>query len=966
MDWNGKWIWLDGESSSQNFWLCARKTFQVLEELGLATLNITADSRYVVWINGERIGQGPIRSWPFAYHYDTYDVTERLKPGDNVIAILGLHYGVGTFQYITNPGGLLAQLEIKSADGNTQTISTDGSWRVMENPAYDRRTPRISCQQAWVEHFDARLEPEGWQDVGFDDSGWKQAVEVGPVGCEPWTNLVERPIPFLTEEPMHPVSVLSSRLVSPPDQLWAMNLRPNLLPGDLDANSRPLCGFFATTVKVEQKTQVTLKYQAGQVRGKLRVNGKDTERKPDHFSRWGGGRTVTFTLDPGENLLLWDVTGHYHEWSTSFPIDSSVILEPAAPLVKDARFITLGPFQSNSDPDFSAIWNAKSTKDLEPFAHHAKPVSTDHEYSAHVFDLIAAAKPVSGQPQIDDMDALCSANDNVTTIHPAPDGADIEIVLDLGEMGVGFLQFDIDAPEGVIMDWLGFESIQDGELDYAWGMNNVMRYVTQAGHQTFHSVVRRGARYFILTIRNLTAPMKIRQVRSLLNTYPVVHRGEFICNDHLLNQIWRIGRHTTRLCSEDTFVDCPTYEQTFWVGDSRNEGAVNYAAFGEYALSRHCLILAAQSLNRSPLVESQVPSGWENILTAWSLLWVLACEEYYQTTGDMDFLREIYPYIEKQARNCEDMLDDDGLLAIEAWNMLDWAPMDTPGAGIITHQNAWLVEAYRRTAKMAGILGHKANAEHYLQVGKRVKSGINKRLWSHEKQAYIDCIRADGSLSSVVSQQTNTVVFLCDCATEERRGIIRNYMADAPEGFVSVGSPFMMFFTFEALARMGDFQNILDISRDRWGFMLDKDATTCWETFPGFSGGGRWTRSHCHAWSAAPTYFLSAYQLGIRPLEPGFSKALIAPEPVDLTWAKGRMPTPKGNISVWWQKGENFSIDVSLPPGVSARIELPVSPKEFPELKVESDVEFTKSGEKDRWIIEVAEGAQLKAVASEV
>ncbi len=76
------------------------------------------------------------------------------------------------------------------------------------------------------------------------------------------------------------------------------------------------------------------------------------------------------------------------------------------------------------------------------------------------------------------------------------------------------------------------------------------------------------------------------------------------------------------------------------------------------------------------------------------------------------------------------------------------------------------------------------------------------------------------------------------------------------------------------------------------------------------------------------------------------------------------MPTPKGNISVWWQKGEDFDIHVSLPAGVSARIQLPVSPEEFPDLEVESDVEFTRSREKDRWTIEVGQGARLRAIAS--
>jgi hypothetical protein len=967
MDWNAKWISIEGQESSQNFWFCARKTFYITDEIREAKLHVTADSRYVVWVNGQRLGQGPIRSWHFAYHYDTYDLSDLLYLGENTIAVLVTHYGVGTFQYLPAPTGLLAQAEITKVDGDVEYVGTDDSWKVMEHPSYDRRMPRIACQQGWAEYFDASVEPIGWQDICFDDSNWEDAVEIGEVGCKPWTNLVPRPIPFLTEEPMYPVSVASSRLVNPPKQVWAMNLRNNLLPDDFDANPRPLCGFIATTITVEQKTEVTFKYQSSWVNatGRLRVNGKDIERTPDYFSRWAGGNALTFKLDPGENLLMWDVTATYHEWSTSFPVESQVLLEPVAPCVKDARFATFGPFKSSSDSNFTAVWDAKTADELKPYANHAKPISQSDENSAHVFSLTVWAKASDGKPQIDNVDAMCLANNDITAIYPTGDGSDIELILDFGKMGVGFLEFDVDAPEGVIMDWLGFESFQDGVLDYTWGMNNVMRYVTRSGWQSFHSVIRRGGRYFILTIRNLTEPMRIRQVRSLLNTYPVIHRGDFICNDHLLNQIWRIGRYTTRLCSEDTYVDCPTYEQTFWVGDSRNEGAVNHAAFGEYALSRHCLLLAAQSLNRSPIVESQVPSGWENLLTAWSLLWALACEEYYQTTGDMDFLLEVYPYMAKQANSFEKMLTVDGLLDIEGWNMLDWAPMDTPGAGIITHQNAWLVEAYCRTAKLARILGKSTDSDHYLKVAKKVKAGINKRLWNDDKRAYIDCIRADGSLSPVVSQQTNTVVFLCDCATEDRKELISKYMADAPSHFVKIGSPFMMFFTFEALARTGGFQKILDLSRKHWGFMLDNDATTCWETFPGHELSNRWTRSHCHAWSAAPTYFLSAYQLGIRPIEPGFSKALIAPEPADLKWAKGRMPTPKGNIFVWWQKDDKyFDIQIELPKDVSAQIQLPVNPKEFKELKVDGDVTYTTEKGVDCWVIEVQKGRNIHAVAS--
>src|SRR5205807_7248000 len=144
-------------------------------------------------------------------------------------------------------------------------------------------------------------------------------------------------------------------------------------------------------------------------------------------------------------------------------------------------------------------------------------------------------------------------------------------------------------------------------------------------------------------------PVKIRSVRTILNTYPVVERGAFQCSDDRLNAIWKMGQWTTQLCMEDTYVDCPTYEQTFWVGDARIQAAVNHSTFGAYDLTRRCLRLAAQSMERSPIVESHVPSAGRDILLTWSLLWVLACEEYWQATGDRAFIEEIYPFVARQA-----------------------------------------------------------------------------------------------------------------------------------------------------------------------------------------------------------------------------------------------------------------------------------------------------------------------------
>jgi alpha-L-rhamnosidase len=105
--------------------------------------------------------------------------------------------------------------------------------------------------------------------------------------------------------------------------------------------------------------------------------------------------------------------------------------------------------------------------------------------------------------------------------------------------------------------------------------------------------------------------------------------------------------------------------------------------------------------------------------------------------------------------------------------------------------------------------------------------------------------------------------------------------------------------------------------------MLDKGATTTWESFSDQRPDDSWTRSWCHAWSALPGYLLPAYVLGVRPLEPGFARVLIAPQLGDLTWAEGQVPTPHGPISVRVERaGASLTVQVTLPAGVAAELRL--------------------------------------------
>ncbi|WP_445482725.1 alpha-L-rhamnosidase-related protein, partial [Rahnella variigena] len=139
--------------------------------------------------------------------------------------------------------------------------------------------------------------------------------------------------------------------------------------------------------------------------------------------------------------------------------------------------------------------------------------------------------------------------------------------------------------------------------------------------------------------------------------------------------------------------------------------------------------------------------------------------------------------------------------------------------------------------------------------------------------------------------QTQVVAYLCGAAEGDRRETLERYLVSPPPEFVQIGSPFMSFFYYEALVKSGHYERMLDDIRKQYGSMLAHGATTCWEMYPNFAENradpDMLTRSHCHAWSAAPGYFLGESILGVKRLDDGWQSVEIAPQPCGLTWARG-------------------------------------------------------------------------------
>jgi hypothetical protein len=216
--WLGKWIWTPGEPSPGNSYTHFRKGFELASVPREPKVHITADSRYILWVNGTFVGRGPARSDRRWLYYDTWDLAPHLKKGRNVVAALVHHYGESTFQYMKGRGGLIADLTGFPA----RTLAkTDTTWRALRSAAWATGQPRMSLQLGFNEVYDARKELSGWQKPEFDDGAWPAAVEIGPAGMEPWPNLVPRDIPAMREQPVGAIKVLEVTEVTPAGEVEA-------------------------------------------------------------------------------------------------------------------------------------------------------------------------------------------------------------------------------------------------------------------------------------------------------------------------------------------------------------------------------------------------------------------------------------------------------------------------------------------------------------------------------------------------------------------------------------------------------------------------------------------------------------------------------------------------------------------------------------------------------------------------
>lgn len=230
--WRGRWIW-DREPEEAFWWrptpaeshtVYLRRTFEVNEAPGPTWARATCDSRYVLFLNGQVLGRGPVRGEPEFLGWDEYDLRPHLVPGRNVVTALCRYYGsAGPWWIPAAPLGTLGRGSFcfETAPGTAVDLASDATWRAAPAP-WIRHGGVGGMHSFPPEVVDGRLVPPGIHDPRDIEDDWPRAVVLSGRGhgtvldrppAAPYLSPMRRSIPQLTSVAIEPVLLEQGRRV---------------------------------------------------------------------------------------------------------------------------------------------------------------------------------------------------------------------------------------------------------------------------------------------------------------------------------------------------------------------------------------------------------------------------------------------------------------------------------------------------------------------------------------------------------------------------------------------------------------------------------------------------------------------------------------------------------------------------------------------------------------------------------
>lgn len=367
-------------------------------------------------------------------------------------------------------------------------------------------------------------------------------------------------------------------------------------------------------------------------------------------------------------------------------------------------------------------------------------------------------------------------------------------------------------------------------------------------------------------------------------------------------------------------MDCPYYEQLQYIMDSRTQILYTYAVSADDRLARQCMDDMRRSQRADGLLNCCYPNCNPNVIPGFFIYYILMVYDHMMYFGDKKLVKRHMPYIENVLNYFQENLTEQGyvgqvgtVIGNRFWSFIDWAvewnhTSGMPPAGLkgpVTMESLLYIYGLQHAAKLLDFIGRKEDAADYMQQAAEVQTAIRKYCTGTNGMIQ------DGPGIEEYSQHCQVFAVLTD-TVEAEPGRINLLKTVQKKGYAQC-TVAMRFYLFRALEKTGLYEYSKDYW-DVWKNMLKQHCTTSVES-------DIEVRSECHAWGALALYELPSVILGVRPAEPGYKSVKIQPVPGYMTYAKGCVKTPVGDIQVEWTKeAEKIKLNYTVPKGIACII----------------------------------------------
>ena len=274
--------------------------------------------------------------------------------------------------------------------------------------------------------------------------------------------------------------------------------------------------------------------------------------------------------------------------------------------------------------------------------------------------------------------------------------------------------------------------------------------------------------------------------------YDRQHTGSFRCSDDGINRIWDVAAYTMDLTTREFFMDGIKRDRWTWSGDAIQSYLMNYYL----RFDTECVKRTIRQLRGKDPVTAHV-----NTIMDYTFYWFKSVLDYYEYTGDADFVREMWPRMVTLMDYVESRLNADGMAEGQPddWIFVDWVDFPMHKRGTLCFEQILLCKALETMALCAKLLG--INKSDYRVKAEQLRNKVRQTFWSYEQKAYYHAIE-DGQMNKQITKFPNMFAILYGYAYEEQRREIMQSVMLNPD-IPAITTPYMRFYELETLCMDG-------------------------------------------------------------------------------------------------------------------------------------------------------------------